>query len=128
MVAVRGGLNDARKPRKWPPRACTSRVGGSSLVGLALLPPISQDQNYHHFADQQTILGMPRFWNVVSNSRSLRSAWPGDLFNRLDLEPAYIEAYCCHGRVFRNSEMFSKAAADPGVLISVSASPSISIG
>src|SRR5262245_12925257 len=38
-----------------------------SLVGLLLLPPISQDHNYHHFADQRTILGMPHFWNVVSN-------------------------------------------------------------
>ena len=38
-----------------------------SLAGLLLLPPISQDQNYHHFADQRTILGVPHFWNVVSN-------------------------------------------------------------
>src|SRR4029079_6205006 len=36
-------------------------------VGLLLLPPISQDQNYHAFADQRTILGIPHFWNVVSN-------------------------------------------------------------
>ena len=40
---------------------------GASLVGLPLLPPISQDQNYHDFADQRTILGIPHFWNVVSN-------------------------------------------------------------
>jgi hypothetical protein len=39
----------------------------TSLVGLLLLPPISQDQNYHGFADQRTILGIPHFWNVVSN-------------------------------------------------------------
>ena len=39
----------------------------ASLVGLLLLPPISQDQNYHDFADQRTILGTPHFWNVVSN-------------------------------------------------------------
>jgi hypothetical protein len=38
-----------------------------SLVGLLLLPPISQNQNYHDFADQRTILGIPHFWNVVSN-------------------------------------------------------------
>src|SRR5262245_960980 len=38
-----------------------------SLVGLLLLPPISQDQNYHHVSDQRTILGIPHFWNVVSN-------------------------------------------------------------
>ncbi len=39
----------------------------ASLVGLLLLPPISQDQRYHDFADQRTILGIPHFWNVVSN-------------------------------------------------------------
>lgn len=42
-------------------------VMGVSLVGLLLLPPIGQDQNYHDFADQRTILGIPYFWNVVSN-------------------------------------------------------------
>ena len=38
-----------------------------SLAGLLLLPPISQDQGYHQFADQRTIFGIPNFWNVVSN-------------------------------------------------------------
>ena len=38
-----------------------------SLVGLLLLPPIAQDQSYHEFADQRTLLGIPNFWNVVSN-------------------------------------------------------------
>jgi Ceramidase len=39
----------------------------TSLGGLLLLPPITQDQSYHQFADQRTILGIPNFWNVVSN-------------------------------------------------------------
>jgi hypothetical protein len=39
----------------------------ASLFGLLLLPPIPQDQNYHDFADQRTLLGIPNFWNVVSN-------------------------------------------------------------
>src|SRR5262245_199980 len=38
-----------------------------SLAGLLLLPPTPQDQKYHQFADQRTILGIPNFWNVVSN-------------------------------------------------------------
>src|SRR5215472_14760124 len=38
-----------------------------SLAGLALLPKIPQDQAYHQFADQRTLLGIPNFWNVVSN-------------------------------------------------------------
>jgi Ceramidase len=39
----------------------------ASLAGLLLLPPIAQDQSYHQFADQRTLLGTPNFWNVVSN-------------------------------------------------------------
>ena len=39
----------------------------ASLVALPLLPPIPQDQNYHQFADQRTLLGVPNFWNVISN-------------------------------------------------------------
>jgi hypothetical protein len=34
---------------------------------LLLLPTISQDQSYHQFADQRNLLGVPNFWNVVSN-------------------------------------------------------------
>ena len=28
---------------------------------------IAQDQNYHQFADERTLFGIPNFWNVVSN-------------------------------------------------------------
>jgi hypothetical protein len=38
-----------------------------TLAGLLLVPPIPQDQSYHQFADQRTLLGIPNFWNVVSN-------------------------------------------------------------
>ena len=30
-----------------------------SLAGLLLLPPIPQDQGYHHFADQRMLFGVP---------------------------------------------------------------------
>ena len=39
----------------------------ASLAGLALLPEIPQDQAYHLFADQRALVGIPNFWNVVSN-------------------------------------------------------------
>jgi hypothetical protein len=39
----------------------------ASFAGLLLVPPIHQDQNYHQFADQRILLGVPNFWNVVSN-------------------------------------------------------------
>jgi hypothetical protein len=32
-----------------------------------LVPPIPQDPAYHDFADSRVILGIPNFWNVVSN-------------------------------------------------------------
>jgi hypothetical protein len=38
----------------------------ASLAGL-LLPAIPQGQSYHEFADQRRLLGVPNFWNVVSN-------------------------------------------------------------
>jgi hypothetical protein len=38
-----------------------------SLLGLMLVPPIPQSQIYHGFADRRTLLGIPNFWNVVSN-------------------------------------------------------------
>jgi len=38
-----------------------------SLLGLLFVPPIPQPQDYHQFADQKTLLGIPNFWNVVSN-------------------------------------------------------------
>jgi hypothetical protein len=38
-----------------------------TLAALLLLPPIPQDQHYHRFADQRMLLGIPHFWNVVSN-------------------------------------------------------------
>jgi hypothetical protein len=31
-------------------------------------PPIPQDPSYHHFADGRTTLGVPNFWNVISNA------------------------------------------------------------
>lgn len=37
------------------------------LVSVLALKPIAQDPAYHQFADQRTYLGIPHFWNVVSN-------------------------------------------------------------
>jgi len=40
------------------------------LVGIILwlLPALYQDENYHHFADARALLGIPNFWNVISNA------------------------------------------------------------
>lgn len=39
------------------------------LITIAIfsLEPIPQDPDYHLFADQHLLLGVPNFWNVVSN-------------------------------------------------------------
>lgn len=44
-------------------------VGVAILISVAFLfvSPIRQDPQYHHFADQRTLLGVPNFWNVISN-------------------------------------------------------------
>jgi Ceramidase len=39
----------------------------ATLAVLLLVPPVPQDQAYHLFADQRRLLGIPNFWNVVSN-------------------------------------------------------------
>src|ERR1700745_3436452 len=42
-------------------------LGLASVAALAAMPPITQDPNYHAFADARTLFGIPNFWNVVSN-------------------------------------------------------------
>ncbi|MFH2002656.1 MAG: ceramidase domain-containing protein, partial [Planctomycetota bacterium] len=39
----------------------------SASMIVFLFPAIPQDQKYHQFADQRTLLGIPNFWNVISN-------------------------------------------------------------
>ena len=39
----------------------------AGVTGLLMMDPIAQDPAYHQFADQRTFLGIPNFWNVVSN-------------------------------------------------------------
>jgi hypothetical protein len=55
-----------------------------SLVGL-LLPPFPRDQRYHQLADQRILLGMPNFWNVVSNPPIIAigavGLWPAAAMN-----------------------------------------------
>src|SRR5262249_31672083 len=50
-----------------PPALMMGILAAVSLTALLLVPPISQDQDYHQFADQRTLLGIPHFWNVASN-------------------------------------------------------------
>ena len=38
-----------------------------AFIAMFFVKPIPQDEAYHHFADQREILGIPNFWNVISN-------------------------------------------------------------
>ncbi len=39
----------------------------ASPILFFVIPPIAQPQWYHAFADKRTLLGLPHFWNVISN-------------------------------------------------------------
>ena len=49
------------------PLGFLSGLAALSLAALLAVPPIPQSRIYHGFADQQALLGIPNFWNVVSN-------------------------------------------------------------
>jgi len=38
-----------------------------SAIALLFIPPIAQPSEYHQFADNRTIIGIPNFLNVISN-------------------------------------------------------------
>lgn len=42
-----------------------------------LMNPVAQDPAYHAFADPRVVLGIPNFWNVVSNLAFLAAGWAG---------------------------------------------------
>lgn len=39
----------------------------AAAVAIAVFAPGSQDSQYHQFADQRTLFGIPNFWDVVTN-------------------------------------------------------------
>jgi hypothetical protein len=61
------GKSDLPARIRAHPLACLAGFGAITLLALLAVPPISQSQIYHDFADARTVLGLPNFWNVVSN-------------------------------------------------------------
>jgi hypothetical protein len=69
-----------------------------SIAVFTLVPKIPQDLNYHYFGDQKQMLGVPNFWNVMTNLPFLIVGLMGIrrvMTNRLDggmpqLRPAYL--------------------------------------
>lgn len=81
-------LAGVRDSVRW---ALVLSVTVATILMLFFLPRITQDQAYHHFADDRTLLGIANFWNVVSNIPFmfigvcgfilLRKQWKQDLFS-----------------------------------------------
>ena len=42
-------------------------LGVAAAAALAAMSPVTQDESYHAFADARPLLGIPYFWNMVSN-------------------------------------------------------------
>lgn len=65
-----------------------------AIAGTLFIPPIPQDESYHHFADTRTIAGIPNFWNVISNLPFLLvgayGLWRTPRLAARSLRPGYI--------------------------------------
>jgi hypothetical protein len=48
-----------------------------SIATFALLPPIPQMADYHHYADNRAFFGIPNFLNVITNLPFFWLAWQG---------------------------------------------------
>lgn len=42
-------------------------ISVAAIVAALMHAPVPQDPRFHNFADQRTIMGIPNFWNVMSN-------------------------------------------------------------
>jgi hypothetical protein len=49
----------------------------AAIVGIFLLPPIPQSQDYHAFADNRTLFGVPNFLDVVSSAAFIAAGTAG---------------------------------------------------
>jgi hypothetical protein len=59
-------------------------LGVASVAVLAVVSPITQNPSYHAFADARPLLGIPYFWNVVSNLPFVAIGVAGLAFYRKD--------------------------------------------
>lgn len=42
-------------------------IAATAILALFVTDPVPQDPEYHEFADQRLLFGIPAFWNVISN-------------------------------------------------------------
>jgi hypothetical protein len=54
--------------RRWEVRVLALlALACAGVIYVLYWPPVPQNPEYHNFADQRTVLGVPNFYNVVSN-------------------------------------------------------------
>jgi hypothetical protein len=67
------------------------------ITAVFFIDPIPQDQSYYAFADTRSILGVPNFWNVLSNLPFLLVGGAGIYYsrskNRAGMSPDLRTAY-----------------------------------
>ncbi len=60
-------IRDLKVEKEKTGIALIAFVAVLGMVGVGMLEPIAQDVEYHLFKDRRVVLGIPNFWNVVSN-------------------------------------------------------------
>jgi hypothetical protein len=75
-------------------------VATGLIVGMFFADPIAQDAAYHQFADTRRVLGIPNFWNVVSNLLFLYAGVEGFRFLAMSAGPGVKPALLPLYRVF----------------------------
>lgn len=64
----------------------------AGIISVIAYGPIPQPEGYHAFADQRSILGIPNFWNVVSNLPFLLIGLAGLFVMRARPSPGVLPA------------------------------------
>lgn len=60
------------------------------ITAVFFIDPIAQDPSYHEFADRRSLLGVPNFWNVLSNIPFLLVGAAGVYFSRSRNRPGMM--------------------------------------
>lgn len=60
------------------------------IAAMFFIEPIPQDPSYHAFADTRSLLGVPNFWNVMSNIPFLLVGGAGIYYSRSTNQPGMM--------------------------------------
>jgi hypothetical protein len=72
----------------------------TAAIGMLFVPPIAQDINYHHFADQRELWGIANFGDVMSNLPFVLVGIAGLILTRNAAIPGGLSPLIAHYRVF----------------------------